>query len=55
MTGWGGLVMPMKSKAQRRFLHAKHPGLAREFEAATPAGARLPEHAAKKRRKAKRA
>jgi len=33
----------MKSKAQRRFLHAKHPELAAEFEARTPKGKRLPE------------
>jgi hypothetical protein len=35
----------MKSEAQRRFLHAVHPELAAEFEAATPKGAHLPEHA----------
>ena len=35
--------MPMQSEAQRRYLWAKHPDVAREFEAATPKGARLPE------------
>ena len=34
--------MPMLSEDQRRFLHAKHPKIAREFEAKTPKGARLP-------------
>lgn len=39
--------MPMKSDAQRRFLWAKHPRLAREFENATPKGKDLPEHVKK--------
>ena len=36
--------MPFKSKAQRKFMYAKHPNLAAEFEAATPKGKKLPEH-----------
>lgn len=28
--------MPIQSQAQRRYLWAKHPGLARKFEAETP-------------------
>ena len=40
--------MPFKSEAQRRFMYAKHPELAKEFQAATPKGAKLPEHASKK-------
>lgn len=36
--------MPMKSKAQRRFLWATDPELARRFEDHTPAGATLPDH-----------
>lgn len=40
--------MPMKSQAQRRFLHAKHPSIAREFEKKTPKGKKLPK---RKRRK----
>ena len=36
--------MPFKSKAQRAYLFAKEPSVAREFAAATPKGARLPEH-----------
>lgn len=35
-------MSPMKSQAQRRFLHAKKPKLAAEFEAATPKGKKLP-------------
>lgn len=38
--------MPFKSKAQRRFMYAQHPELAQEFEAATPAGKKLPEKVA---------
>ena len=34
--------MPMKSQAQRRFLWKKYPKLAKEFEAATPKGKKLP-------------
>lgn len=44
----GSKPVPMKSKAQRRYLHAKKPQLAEEFEAATPKGAKLPEKAPKK-------
>lgn len=40
--------MPFKSEAQRRFMYAQHPNLAKEFEAATPKGADLPEHVRKK-------
>ena len=36
--------MPFKSKAQRKFMYAKNPSLAKEFEAATPKGKKLPEH-----------
>lgn len=43
--------MPMKSKAQRRYLHAKEPEVAAEFERATPKGKKLPEHVAKKKKK----
>ena len=40
--------MPFVSQAQRGFMYAKHPKLAKEFEAATPRGAKLPEHVKKK-------
>lgn len=36
--------MPFKSEAQRRYLFATHPEVAREFADATPKGRRLPEH-----------
>ncbi len=36
--------MPFKSEAQRRYLWAKHPEVAREFAGATPKGTRLPDH-----------
>jgi len=39
--------MPFKSEAQRKFLYAKHPEIAKEFQEATPKGAKLPEHVAK--------
>jgi hypothetical protein len=35
--------MPIRSKAQRRFLWATDPELAREFEDKTPKGTKLPE------------
>ena len=38
----------MKSQAQRAYLHAKHPKVAREFEAKTPKGKKLPAKARKK-------
>jgi hypothetical protein len=45
-------VSPFKSEAQRRYLYAKHPAVAAEFAAATPKGAKLPKHAAKRKPKA---
>lgn len=39
--------MPFVSSAQRRYLFAKHPEVAREFADATPKGSRLPEHVKK--------
>lgn len=43
--------MPFKSQAQRRFMYAKHPEIAKEFESKTPKGKSLPEHVASKRSK----
>ena len=40
--------MPLRSKAQRRFLWANHPEIARRFEDHTPEGTELPEKARKK-------
>lgn len=40
--------MPMKSQAQRKFLHANKPEIAAEFESKTPKGKKLPKRAPKK-------
>lgn len=45
--------MPFKSKAQRRFMYAKHPKLAKEFEEKTSKGKKLPEKVKKKSGKTK--
>lgn len=42
--------MPFTSQAQRGFLFAHNPKVAKEFAAATPKGAKLPYHAPKPRR-----
>ena len=42
--------MPFKSLAQKRYMYAKHPELAKEYEAETPKDSMLPE---KVKRKAK--
>ena len=36
--------MPFKSKAQRRFLYARHPDIAERWSAEYGSGAKLPEH-----------
>lgn len=36
--------MPFKSESQRRWMHANHPEMAKEWEAATPKDAVLPKH-----------
>ena len=46
--------MPFKSQAQRAYLYANNPRVAKEFEAATPKGAKLPEHVKPKKKKAKK-
>ncbi len=40
--------MPFASNAQRKYLFAKEPEVAKEFAAATPKGKKLPEHVKKK-------
>ena len=37
--------MPFKSQAQRAYLYAKHPDIARRWEKETPKGKKLPRHA----------
>ena len=39
--------MPFKSKAQQRFMYAKHPQIAKRFQSETPKGAKLPAKAKK--------
>lgn len=43
--------MPFKSKAQARFLYARHPEIAKEFQGKTKSHKGLPERAKKKKRK----
>ena len=42
------MTVPMQSKAQRGYLHANKPKLAKEFEAKTPPGKKLPARKSKK-------
>ena len=46
MTAYTSTV-PFKSKAQRGYLWANHPEVAREFASATPKGVKLPDHVKK--------
>lgn len=39
--------MPFKSQAQRKWMHAQHPEMAKKWEAETPPKAKLPKHVAK--------
>lgn len=44
--------MPFRSEAQRKWMHAKHPEMAKRWEKETPKGKKLPSHVpAKKKRK----
>lgn len=43
--------MPFKSKAQQKYMFAKHPKIAKEFAEATPNIKALPEHVKKKKKK----
>jgi len=45
--------MPFKSQAQRKFMYAKHPKLAKEFEEKTPKGKALPKKVKKNGKKSK--
>jgi len=36
--------MPFKSQAQRSYMFAKHPGIAKRFQAETPPGKKLLQH-----------
>ena len=41
--------IPFKSEAQRAWMYAKHPKMAKKWEAHTPKGAKLPKHVKKKK------
>jgi len=41
---------PMRSEAQRRWMHATHPEMAERWEEHTPKGKKLPEHVKRRRR-----
>ena len=43
--------MPYASKAQQRFMHAKHPEIAKRFDAETPSFKKLPERKVKRQRR----
>jgi hypothetical protein len=44
-------MMPFRSKAQRGYLYANDPKVAKEFQKETPKGKRLPKHVKKKKAK----
>jgi hypothetical protein len=43
--------MPFKSKAQRAYLFANYPNVAKEYASHTPKGKKLPEHVEPKKKK----
>lgn len=43
--------MPFKSQAQKGYLYANEPKVAKEFQKATPKGAKLPKKVTKKKGK----
>ena len=43
-------MAPFKSDAQRRYMYAVHPKIAKEFQEKTPKGKKLPEHVKKKKK-----
>lgn len=43
--------MPFKSKSQRAWMHANKPKLAKEFEAHTPKGKKLPKKVSNRKQK----
>ena len=47
-------MSPMLSKAQRAWMWANKPEMAKEWEAHTPKGKKLPEHVKKKKAKKKK-
>jgi hypothetical protein len=47
-------VMPYRSKRQQRFMHAKHPGIAKRWDKKTRSFKSLPETAPKRKRGSRR-
>lgn len=47
------VIIPLKSQAQRRYLWAKDPELAKQFERHTPKGSKLPNKASAKKKRGK--
>lgn len=45
--------MPFRSEAQRKFLYSQKPEIAKEFEAHTPKGVKLPKKVKKPKKKGK--
>ena len=45
--------MPFKSEKQRKYLYAKHPEVAAEYESKTPRGKKLPKYAKSSKKPAK--
>ena len=43
--------MPLKSRAQRRWMHATNPAMAKRWEAETPKGKMLPKKVKKPKKK----
>ncbi len=43
--------MPFKSQKQRAYLYSKKPAIAKEFEAHTPKGKKLPKKVPKRKKK----
>lgn len=43
--------MPLKSQAQRKWMHATHPDMAKRWEKETPKGKKLPKKVAKRRKR----
>ena len=44
--------MPFKSDAQRKFMYAKHPGIAKRWSSESPEQGKLPEHVKKQAKRA---
>lgn len=47
--------MPFKSEAQRRYMYARHPEIAKRWSAEYPNQGKLPAHVGKTRKRRKRA